>query len=86
VRRRQIIGAQTITDGTSSQTTRASPRPRPSAAVSTIATSHSTMSAGASDGALASTATAITDPMPAAVHERCAATAVHSSQEAGGVR
>ncbi|WP_223848969.1 hypothetical protein [Microbacterium hominis] len=47
--------------------------------MSTMATTHSNTTAGASEGAQARTATAMTDPMPAALHERCATAAVHSS-------
>ena len=65
-------GAASSMPGTTIQITRVTPRPRRRMTVSTIAPTHSTMSAGASEGAHAITAAKSRDAAPEATHDRWA--------------
>ena len=68
----QTSGAASASDGMTVHMSRATPRPARSTTARTIAPTHSTARAGASDGADATTATSRRDAAPAPDHDRCA--------------
>ena len=70
--RRKTSGAAIAIVGMTTQMTRAAPWPRRTVEIRTSSTSHTSTSAGASDGAQATTAANSRDAAPDALHERWA--------------